>query len=47
MNNDLLVNSYFQAVDLKLEIGFIYLLFNEIKLRKIDIGYFYDGGAGI
>ncbi|WP_409342148.1 sporulation histidine kinase inhibitor Sda [Paenibacillus sp. MBLB4367] len=40
LSNELLVDSYFRAVDLKLEQDFINLLLKEIRRRNLHIPYY-------
>ncbi|MDF2722035.1 MAG: Sporulation inhibitor [Paenibacillus sp.] len=40
LSNEALVDSYFKAIDLKLDREFVMLLLAEIKRRKINIPYF-------
>jgi developmental checkpoint coupling sporulation initiation to replication initiation len=39
MSNEVLIDSYFKALDLKLEVEFIKLLLDEIRHRKIILDY--------
>lgn len=41
LSNEVLLDSYFRALDLKLEREFIELLLNEIKRRKLHIPSIY------
>lgn len=43
ISNDILVDSYFKAIDLKLEEEFVALLLEEIKRRQINLEYYKPG----
>jgi developmental checkpoint coupling sporulation initiation to replication initiation len=40
MSNEILIDSYFKALDLKLEAEFIALLLEEIRRRKLNLEYY-------
>jgi len=40
MSNEILIDAYFKAQDLKLDTEFINLLLNEIKRRKLNLEYY-------
>jgi developmental checkpoint coupling sporulation initiation to replication initiation len=40
MSNEILIDSYFKALELKLEVDFVKLLFAEIRRRKINLEYY-------
>ncbi|MDQ1912121.1 sporulation histidine kinase inhibitor Sda [Paenibacillus sp. GD4] len=46
ISNEILVDSYFKAIDLKLEQEFVDLLLEEIKRRQINLDY-YNGEAQV
>ncbi|MCZ8516799.1 sporulation histidine kinase inhibitor Sda [Paenibacillus filicis] len=43
ISNEILVDSYFKAVDLKLEEDFVELLLEEIERRQINLDYYKEG----
>ncbi|WP_438446490.1 sporulation histidine kinase inhibitor Sda [Gorillibacterium sp. sgz5001074] len=45
LSNEVLLESYFRAVDLKLEHEFIELLLTEIKRRKLHIPHYPQAQA--
>jgi developmental checkpoint coupling sporulation initiation to replication initiation len=45
MSNEVLIDSYFKALDLKLEVEFIRLLMDEIRRRKLNLDYYRNGEA--
>ncbi|GAA3409063.1 sporulation histidine kinase inhibitor Sda [Paenibacillus hodogayensis] len=40
LSNEALIDSYYKAIDLKLDREFVTLLLVEIKRRKLNIAYF-------
>jgi developmental checkpoint coupling sporulation initiation to replication initiation len=42
MSNEILIDSYFKALDLKLEAEFVKLLREEIRYRNINLEYYED-----
>ncbi|MCZ8522384.1 MULTISPECIES: sporulation histidine kinase inhibitor Sda [Paenibacillus] len=47
ISNEILVDSYFKAVSLKLEEEFVELLLEEIHRREIKLDYYQDGEAQV
>ncbi|KPV55512.1 MULTISPECIES: sporulation histidine kinase inhibitor Sda [Paenibacillus] len=47
ISNEILVDSYFKAVDLKLEEDFVELLLDEIKRRQINLDFYKEGNAQV
>ncbi|CAG7616714.1 hypothetical protein PAESOLCIP111_01936 [Paenibacillus solanacearum] len=47
ISNEMLVDSYFKAVSLKLEQDFVELLLEEIRRRQINLDYYKNGGAQV
>jgi developmental checkpoint coupling sporulation initiation to replication initiation len=40
ISNEILIDSYFKAIDLKLEQDFVDLLLEEIKRRQINLDFY-------
>lgn len=47
ISNEILVDSYFKALDLKLEEDFVELLLEEIKRRQINLDFFKEGDTQV
>ncbi|SDE03843.1 developmental checkpoint coupling sporulation initiation to replication initiation [Paenibacillus sp. UNCCL117] len=47
ISNEILVESYFKALDLKLEEEFVELLLEEIHRRQLDLNYFRQDDAQV
>ncbi|NHN30383.1 sporulation histidine kinase inhibitor Sda [Paenibacillus agricola] len=47
MSNEVLIDTYFKALDLKLEKEFIRLLLDEISRRKLSVDYYPNGEAQV
>lgn len=47
ISNEVLVDSYMKAVDLKLEIDFVELLLKEINRRQINLEYYRESEAQV
>jgi developmental checkpoint coupling sporulation initiation to replication initiation len=47
MTNEVLIDTYFKALDLKLEVEFIRLLMDEIKSRKLNLEYYHEEEAQV
>ncbi|UUZ84049.1 sporulation histidine kinase inhibitor Sda [Paenibacillus sp. P26] len=47
ISNEILVDSYFKALDLKLEEDFVELLLEEIKRRQINLDFFKEGDSQV
>ncbi|WP_424446118.1 sporulation histidine kinase inhibitor Sda [Paenibacillus xerothermodurans] len=41
MSNEILIDSYYKALDLKLEVEFIELLREEIRRRKLNLDFLH------
>lgn len=41
MSNEILIDSYFKALNLKLEQEFVELLLEEIRRRQLNLEYFH------
>ncbi|WP_318781090.1 sporulation histidine kinase inhibitor Sda [Paenibacillus sp. OAS669] len=42
MSNEILIDSYFKALNLKLEQEFVELLLEEIRRRQLNLEYYYS-----
>jgi len=47
INNEVLIDTYFKALDLELEVEFIRLLMDEIRRRKLNLDYDRNGEARV
>ncbi|MED4603017.1 sporulation histidine kinase inhibitor Sda [Paenibacillus validus] len=47
ISNEILVDSYFKALDLKLEKEFVELLLEEIHRRELNLDYYREGDAQV
>ena len=47
ISNEILVDSYFRAIDLQLEEEFVQLLLDEIRNRQINLDYYRAGEAQV
>ncbi|MCR8629882.1 MULTISPECIES: sporulation histidine kinase inhibitor Sda [Paenibacillus] len=47
MSNEILIDSYFKALNLKLEAEFIELLLEEIRRRKLNLEYYRNNEAQV
>lgn len=47
ISNEILVDSYFKAVNLKLEDDFVELLLEEIERRQINLDYYKEGDSQV
>lgn len=47
ISNEILVDSYFKALDLKLEEEFVELLLEEINRRELNLDYYREGNAQV
>lgn len=47
ISNEMLVESYFRAIDLHLEEEFVELLLDEIRRRKLNLDYYRSDEAQV
>ncbi|MEK8132436.1 sporulation histidine kinase inhibitor Sda [Paenibacillus filicis] len=47
ISNEILVDSYFKALDLMLEEEFVELLLEEINRRQLDLNFYREGDAQV
>nr|WP_281891139.1 sporulation histidine kinase inhibitor Sda [Paenibacillus sp. YYML68] len=47
ISNEILIESYFKAIEMKLEEAFVELLLQEIKRRKLNLDYYTNHDAQV